>query len=224
MPMKSLASTTAKNSDSLDRYFIGLASSFIRGRLSIDGDWPTLLLAANEAKLRLHKFKNNESLPRVAKILGMLRAIQPESLLDLGSGRGTFLWPLLAGFPQLRVTAVELHRQRLLDLSAVRNGGCDQLDVIAADMQRLPIRDTSFDVVTLLEVLEHLPDPAAAARCALQAARRFVLVTVPSKEDDNPEHIHLFTEARLREIFESAGASKLQFDGVLNHRILLVRP
>jgi cyclopropane fatty-acyl-phospholipid synthase-like methyltransferase len=207
----------------LERYFTELASCFIRGRLSRDGDWPSLLDAAQRAGLRLHKFKQNQQLPRVAKILGMLRSIQPLDLLDAGSGRGTSLWPLLAGFPNAAVTAVELHPQRLADLDAVRRGGCNRLSVVAADMQRLPFRDESFDVVTLLEVLEHLPDPALAARSALNIARRFVLVTVPSKEDENPEHIHLFTETRLREMFESAGATRLQFDGVLNHRVLLVK-
>lgn len=208
----------------MERYFTELASCFIRGRLARDGDWPALLASANEAGLRLHKFKNNQDLPRVAKILGMLRSIQPATLLDLGSGRGTFLWPLLAGFPHLQVTAVEVHPQRLTDLSAVQRGGRDQLTTVAADMQRLPFRGHSFDVVTMLEVLEHLPDPAAAARCAMNAARRFVLVTVPSKEDDNPEHIQLFTETKLREMFETLGASRVQFDGVPNHRVLLVRP
>jgi len=207
----------------VERYFTELASCLIRGRLSRDGDWPALLAAANAAGLRLHKFKNNQQLPRVAKILGMLRSIRPETLLDLGSGRGTFLWPLLASFPDLPVTAVEVHPQRVQDLAAVKRGGRNQLNVVAADMQRLPFREGSFDVVTLLEVLEHLPDPAAAVRCAVRTARRFVLITVPSKEDDNPEHIHLFTETKLREMFQAAGASRLQFDGVLNHRVLLVR-
>jgi ubiquinone/menaquinone biosynthesis C-methylase UbiE len=207
----------------LERYFTELASCFIRGRLSCEGDWPSLVDAAQNARLRLHKFKQNQQLPRVAKILGMLQSIQPQNLLDAGSGRGTFLWPLLAGFAHVPVTAVELHPQRIADLSAVRRGGCERLSVIAADMQRLPFREASFDVVTLLEVLEHLPDPALAAKCALNVARRFVLVTVPSKEDDNPEHIHLFTEAKLREMFECSGATRLQFDGVLNHRVLLVK-
>jgi SAM-dependent methyltransferase len=207
----------------MDGYFEDLTASFIRGRLGLDGDWNSLLESAREAGLRIHKFKRNSELPRVARIVGMLRSIQPESVLDLGSGRGTFLWPLLNTFPTVPVTAVEIHPQRLTDLAAVRRGGVARLSVVAADLQKLPIRPRSFDVVTMLEVLEHLPDPAAAAHCAFQAGRRFVVVTVPSKEDDNPEHLRVFTERDLRRMFETSGASRVQFGGVLNHRVALVR-
>ena len=33
--------------------------------------------------------------------------IQPTSLLDIGSGRGTFLWPLLDTLPTLPVIAID---------------------------------------------------------------------------------------------------------------------
>jgi 2-polyprenyl-3-methyl-5-hydroxy-6-metoxy-1,4-benzoquinol methylase len=77
-------------------------------------------------------------------------------------------------------------------------------------------------VVTILEVLEHLHDPAAAARETLRVASRFVIATVPSREDDNPEHIRLFTKASLTELFETAGAERVQIAYVLNHMIALV--
>jgi hypothetical protein len=32
-------------------------------------------------------------LPRVRKVLGVLRGVHPANLLDVGSGRGAFLWP-----------------------------------------------------------------------------------------------------------------------------------
>ena len=42
-----------------------------------------------------------------ARVLGTLRGIAPTHLLDIGTGRGVFLWPLLDAFPSLMVTAVE---------------------------------------------------------------------------------------------------------------------
>ena len=52
---------------------------------------------------KLHKFKRIDELPRVRRVIGMLRgALRPTSLLDVGSGRGAFLWPLLDAFPRSR--------------------------------------------------------------------------------------------------------------------------
>ena len=52
-------------------------------------------------------------------------------------------------------------------------------------------------------------------------ARRHVVVTVPSQRDDNPEHIHLLTKERLRELFGAAGCGKLNFGGVPGHTFMV---
>ena len=46
---------------------------------------------------------------------------------------------------------------------------------------------------------------------------RAVVLSVPSKPDDNPEHIHLFDQGVLRELFRLGGIAKVQFSYVLNH-------
>lgn len=76
----------------------------------------------------------------------------------------------------------------------------------------------------MLEVLEHLDDPQAAAAEATRMARRFIVVSVPSQEDDNPEHLRLFNQASLCELFLNAGARKVTCEWVLNHMIAVVRP
>jgi len=70
-------------------------------------------------------------------------------------------------------------------------------------------------------VLEHLADPQRALAEALGAARRCVVISVPSVADDNPEHIHLFGVAQLREMAAAAGAARGTVEHVLNHRIML---
>ena len=52
--------------------------------------------------------------------------------------------------------------------------------------------------------------------------RRHIVVSVPSKPDDNPEHIRLFTADSLTRLFLDAGAEKVALDGVLNHFMALV--
>jgi 2-polyprenyl-3-methyl-5-hydroxy-6-metoxy-1,4-benzoquinol methylase len=204
----------------MERYFTELADAFVRGRLGRDS---ATLEDGVEAGLRLHKFKTNSELPRVHKIIGMLRGLAPETMLDVGSGRGTFLWPLLASFPELRVTAIDLKEQRAADLAAVRAGGVARLTVARMDVERLAFADRSFDIVTMLEVLEHLPQPEAALRAVVAAARRYVLLSVPSVPDDNPEHLHLFTPDQLCRMAEEAGGVRTTVEHVLNHRIVLIR-
>jgi hypothetical protein len=74
-----------------------------------------------------------------------------------------------------------------------------------------------MDVVTLLEVLEHMPDPVPAAREAVRVATRAVIATVPSKEDDNPEHLRVFTADGLSALLRDAGLARVTTDHVLGH-------
>jgi ubiquinone/menaquinone biosynthesis C-methylase UbiE len=204
-------------------YYTELAASFVRGKLGERKHLSSeeLIQAGIAAGLRLHKFKRNAQLPRVRKVLGILRGLAPASLIDVGSGRGTFLWPLLDSFPHLAVAAVDKKPQRVYDIDAVRRGGYENLSSALADAASLCFAERSADVVTMLEVMEHLASPAKAALEAIRVARRFVIASVPSKEDDNPEHIHLFDRASLEEMFLSAGARRVKFEYVPNHIIAI---
>ncbi|MBR4039545.1 MAG: class I SAM-dependent methyltransferase [Clostridia bacterium] len=180
-----------------------------------------LIEAGQAAGLKMYRFKSHADLPRVKSVLGMLRGIQPQSLLDVGSGRGVFLFTFLQEFPWTEVTSLDLLEHRVELLSAVAAGGMENLTALRQDICAWDMPDGSFDVVTLLEVLEHIPDVGAAVRAAVRLARRYVLVSVPSKPDDNPEHIHLLTKDVLTELFGEAGCTKLSFSGVNGHLIMM---
>ncbi len=204
-----------------DRFYLSFGAAFARGRL------PELVGLADEEAfvrgtelgLRTTKFKRTSELPRVRRVLSMLTGLAPASLLDVGSGRGTFLWPLLDAFPELPVTAIDRDEQRAGDLAAVTRGGIARLTAKRSDVERLEFPDGAFDGVTILEVLEHVLDPARAAAEALRVAERFVVATVPSKADENPEHLRLFDEKALRTVF--ASARNVQIAHVLNHFVIL---
>ena len=98
-----------------------------------------------------------------------------------------------------------------------------RLKVFQGDICAWDAPEASYDTVTLLEVLEHIPDVGAAVRNACRIARRYVVVTVPSKPDDNPEHIHLLTKPRLEGLFQAAGCRALRFDAVPGHLVLFAK-
>lgn len=211
-----------------DFYFTRLAAAYVRGRLDVTQPpldvLPELELAEVVAcgvrtGLRLHRFKRTMGLARVSRVLGILRGLRPDSLLDVGSGRGAFLWPLLDCFPDLPVTAIDTDPNRVADIQSVAAGGIITLTGRVADVTHSGFSDGAFDVVTMLEVLEHVPAPEQALSEAVRVARRFVIVSVPSHADDNPEHIHLFSRERLADLLREAGAKRVTPEAVHNHWI-----
>jgi len=210
----------------VDDFRVALAAAYVRGLLpDLEPGLSdaALISRGRAAGLKLHRFKRSMELPRVRAVIGVLKALEPSSVLDIGTGRGVFLWPLLESFPELSVTAVEPDARRRGHLEAVRRGGFDRLTVLGADASRLDLPDRSFDVVTALEVLEHQHDPGPMASEAVRLARRFVIASVPSKPDDNPEHVRLFTRASLEALFKRAGAANVRIDYVLNHIVAVAR-
>ena len=211
-----------------ERYDLELTSAYLRGYAMLhglpqpEGAAPEQLAAyAQERGIRLHYFKRQEELPRVRWALGFLRGVAPESLLDVGSGRGVFLLPFLRQFPGVPVTSLELREDRAELLRALALGGGLPLTVLRQDVCAWDGGpEDGFDCVCALEVLEHIPQVEQAVRQLVRLARRWVVVSVPSKPDNNPEHIHLLTKARLTELFEAAGCGRLRFDAVPDHLVM----
>ena len=200
-------------------YITSLFEAYLRGyELKYAG-------VENPPEMKIHYFKAKEDLPRVQVVLGFLHGIVPagqcSSLLDVGSGRGVFLFPLLREFPQLEITSVDILPHRIALLDCIAEGGISNLHPLLANICECDLRDKSFDVVTMLEVLEHIPDTEKAVKNAVRLARNYIIVSVPSKPDDNPEHIHLFSNEDLKNQFLNAGCSKVKFMSVTNHHVMI---
>jgi ubiquinone/menaquinone biosynthesis C-methylase UbiE len=223
-------------------YFDTLAAAYVRGKLQQShthetyqtlfvqpleelskGELQALLQLGFDNGLRLHRFKRTMKLPRVHKVLGILKGIQPQQLLDIGSGRGVFLWPLLNDFPDLPVTTIDILTHRVDDMQTVHDGGIQQLTATRGDVTDMPFADHSFDVVTMLEVLEHIPNTQRALAEICRVASRFIVLSVPSKEDNNPEHIHLFDQQSIKDALKEHGITRVTSDYVLNHLIIVAR-
>ncbi len=188
-----------------------------------ESDREILEKAGREAELKLYRFKNMGELPRVQKAIGFLKGVWPESLLDVGSGRGVFLFPFLEEFPFVPVTSADILDYRVEFLQDIALGGIGNLTAVRENICSWDAPDKSFDVVTMLEVLEHIPEVEKAIMNAVRLAKRYVVVSVPSKEDNNPEHIHLLTKDILTDLFTRAGAKNLHFDGVNGHLFMTAR-
>src|SRR6516225_6206663 len=101
-----------------------------------------------------------------AYVRGALRGFGANSIVDLGSGRGVFVWPLLDALPAVAIATTDLLAHRARVFKCVSRGGVARLRAVRCDATALPFADASADCVTALEVLEHMPGeaPAAAAR------------------------------------------------------------
>ena len=187
-----------------------------------DEELSAIVESGEASGLKLYPFKTGKAeLPRVRLALGFLHSIEFESLLDVGSGRGVFLLPFMEEYPGVQVTSLDLLDKRVTFLNELAAGGYSQLTAYNQNICDQPFPENSFDVVTLLEVLEHIPEVGKAVAAAVKIARKYIVVSVPSKEDDNPEHIHLLTKDILTKLFADAGCTKLHFGGVNGHLIMM---
>jgi ubiquinone/menaquinone biosynthesis C-methylase UbiE len=109
-----------------------------------------------------------------ARIDTLILSTSPGSLLDVGCGEGVVTDELAALLPSARVTGIDVPDPTLAAEWARRNA-----EYVAGTAYELPFDDGEFDLVSAIEVFEHLERPAAALSEMARVARRYVLVSVP---------------------------------------------
>ena len=203
------------------RYYEEFLLAYLRGRT---GDTTLVTLEDGLAAVSLYglerdvnKFHRKPTLPRVKRVIEILQGLpglKPVSLVDVGCGRGTALWPMMEALPHTSFTGIDAYEGRSKDLWAMKAAGITQLNVpFHLEAENLEgIGANNFDCATILEVLEHLPEggPEKAAREVLRVTRRAVVFSVPSVKDYNPDHLRLYTEGQLRNLWLAAGAKRVE--------------
>ena len=125
-------------------------------------------------------------------------------ILDVGCGAGLF-FDALSGYGD--VHGVES------DVSAVERSGRWRDRILVDELDDRFTRETPFDLILMLDVLEHVRDPQNLLRCAVDilAPGGRVLITVPAfrwlwtANDDMNEHITRYTAQEIQHVVHQAG-------------------
>lgn len=114
---------------------------------------------------------------RIGEVIAAIPA-DVRNVLDAGCGNGFFLNTLAAVCPERfdRTVGLDFSEHALQHV---------KVESVRGSITHLPFGDKSFDLVTCLEVLEHLPHGAfeAGLRELERVSGRYLLVTVPNQED-----------------------------------------
>lgn len=140
----------------------------------------------------------------------------PRRLLDVGCGNGRFLSLLREyGASDWQLVGIDFDESAA---AACRSLG---FEAYAGRIEDLPIAESSLDAVIMLQLIEHLEDPAAICRAVFRLLRPggvFVVETPNLGGLDHrwfrgrwwghyhfPRHWNLFSTASLRRMLEAAG-------------------
>jgi 2-polyprenyl-3-methyl-5-hydroxy-6-metoxy-1,4-benzoquinol methylase len=107
----------------------------------------------------------------------LLARADPDSLLDVGCGEGVLVHRWAQRLAPRRVVGIDLEEESIQAGWARRQAANLEYRTMAAENP--PFADGEFDLVSAIEVLEHVPDPAGTLKEMTRCARRHLLVSVP---------------------------------------------
>ena len=136
-------------------------------------------------------------------------------LLEIGAGKGLFQDRFATAFPGWNIAAIEPSRAALRVLKRRR----PQARIHAGDFNTSPFREERFDLIVLIGVLEHVPDPVDFLRDVRRCLydRGIAMIGVPNF-DNNPtdlltyDHLTRFTPKSLHFAVERAGLSAISWN------------
>ena len=139
-------------------YFTDLLEPYLANELKVDaGDnvsLEDLIETARQKSIDIHFLKRLEN-PRIKHCLGIARNLMPSTLLDIGSGKGFFLWGMLEVNPVIRITAVDMNNKLLERIAKVAKYSGASIETTDCNAEGMSFDDNMFEMVSMLEVMEH---------------------------------------------------------------------
>jgi methionine biosynthesis protein MetW len=122
--------------------------------------------ARNEQKIEYRHVAASSLVPSLA-----------ENLLDVGCGDGTLLSLIRSQRSDLQLTGVDFS---IVGLAEARKKVPDASYLQVDANEAFPFADNTFDVVTVLDVLEHFLEPEKILIEAARVSKKYVIVSVPN--------------------------------------------
>jgi SAM-dependent methyltransferase len=151
-----------------------------------------------------------------AQVVSCVRRASPSDLLDLGCGEGYTLAVLAEAFPALPLTGIDVSADAIAD---ARRRVPPHVSLMARAAESLRGTGRRWDLVMMLEVLEHLPDPGAALALVEELGVRRVLLSVPwepwfrgmnllrgrhwGRLGNDPEHRHCWSRGEFLRLVQA---------------------
>lgn len=111
-----------------------------------------------------------------SEVIRLLGTVQPQAVLDLGCGEGFVLEALLDAGVDATLVGIDNSADAVAN---ARERVAHRAEIICDDVRHLADLPQSFDVVMMLEVLEHLDAPDATLELLASLTTGHVLLSVP---------------------------------------------
>jgi SAM-dependent methyltransferase len=155
-------------------------------------------------------------------VLNLLTELEPQSLLDVGCGDGRFLLELRRRFPEAELAGIDPSTRAIALARAMHPEG----EYLCGELSDPELAARTFDTITLLDVLEHVP-PEQVTGFRASLLRRLkpggrLVVTVPSLNVPLPPKHHQHFD--LLSLADALGAElRLEQSRFLNRRSRIAR-
>jgi ubiquinone/menaquinone biosynthesis C-methylase UbiE len=134
----------------------------------------------------------------------ILEGLDFDSMLDAGCGEGSFLRHVRNTRPELKLAGVDISRNAI-ERAKKTLPGCD-LNVLNLEDA---VPDERYDVVTSIEVIEHVPDDVRLMKNIRKITKKyFLLCTLTGRmrpQEKEVGHLRNYSEAELIGKLRSAG-------------------